>query len=81
MLCLGDNSLCGGYDGTTSYSEVYQYIAGGNSGCPALASSSSSSVLSSTTLKTSTVSSTSSTSSPTGTASKFTTIHFFDLEL
>ncbi|KAH8757804.1 hypothetical protein BGZ57DRAFT_996452 [Hyaloscypha finlandica] len=61
LLCSGDNTLCGGYDGSSIYSEVYQYIAGGSSACPAIATSTSSS-----TLSTSTTTSSSATA-PTGT--------------
>jgi len=49
LLCSGDNTLCGGYDGSSIYSEVYQYIAGGSSACPAIATSTSSSTLSTST--------------------------------
>jgi len=72
-IFCSDNSLCGGFDGTSVYSEAYMYISGGSAGCPALSSTTSSSTMSSTTTTTSssTTMSTSTTSSatfPTGTS-------------
>lgn len=61
LLCSGDNALCGGYDGSSIYSEVFKYIAGGSSSCPALTSSTSTKISTSTTT-------TSSVASPTGTS-------------
>jgi cell wall integrity and stress response component len=46
LLCSGDNTVCGGYDGSSIYSEVYKYIASGRS--------SSTSITTSTTKSTST---------------------------
>jgi cell wall integrity and stress response component len=47
LLCSGDNTICGGYDGSSIYSEVYKYIAG-------TSSSSTSTTTTSTTKSTST---------------------------
>ena len=35
ILCSGSNTLCGGYDGSSAYSETYQYNAGGIPSCKA----------------------------------------------
>ena len=64
LLCSGDNTLCGGYDGSSIYSEAYRYIAGGSPSCPAITSS---------TTTTSTSTTTSSATGPTGT-SEFTAL-------
>jgi len=68
LLCSGSNTLCGGFDGSSIYSEVYGYLAGGSHSCPAVASSTSSTLSTSTT-------STSSAAGPTGT-SEFITLPF-----
>lgn len=70
-IFCSDNNLCGGFDGTSVYSEAYAYILGGSAGCPALSSTTSTSTMSSTTTSSSTTMSTSTTSSatfPTGTS-------------
>jgi cell wall integrity and stress response component len=63
LLCSGDNTICGGYDGSSIYSEVYSYIAGGSPLCPAITSSTSTSTAKSTSTTT-----TSSSIGPTGTS-------------
>lgn len=59
LLCSGDNSLCGGYDGSSVYSEVYSYISGGSLSCPAIASTTSTSSARTSTSTTSSATSTS----------------------
>jgi hypothetical protein len=63
-IFCSDNTLCGGYDGTSVYSEAYIYNPGGIPSCPVESTTTTSS---STTMSTSTTS-TSSATSPTGTS-------------
>jgi hypothetical protein len=63
-IFCSDNTLCGGYDGVSVYSEAYIYNPGGIPTCPVVSTTTTSS---STTLSTSTTS-TSSATSPTGTS-------------
>jgi hypothetical protein len=63
-IFCSDNTLCGGYDGVSLYSEAYMYNPGGTLSCPAVSTTTTSS---STTMSTSTTS-TSSATSPTGTS-------------
>jgi hypothetical protein len=65
-IFCSDNTLCGGYDGVSVYSEAYIYNPGGIPTCPVV-STTTTTTSSSTTLSTSTTS-TSSATSPTGTS-------------